>query len=514
VKELFSPSREVSGAGSEANQPGLSALREAVANYAEHQLPSRGKLRRDGIAGLNLALINVPDGLASGLLAGVNPINGLYASITGPFEGGMFSSTRLMVTITTSTASLSAGQVLAGIPSEARDHALFLTVLLVGVIQIVFGLLRLGRLVGFVSYSVMTGFITGIAVLTVLSQIPTVTGCGPTGGNKIIQTLDLLANLGRINLLTLALSVLTLILTVVLPRAWLGNPGILVAIAVPSVLVTLFHMSGVQVVQDIGNIPSGIPTPFLPSPSDLTFDVFTGALAVATIILVQGAGVSQSVPNPDGSRRSVSRDVMADDAANIASGVFQGLPVGGSLGASAINVASEVRTRWAAILAGVWVAVILVAVPGLISYVAMPALGALLIVAGARTIKTSDVLDSQEGRPAFLAVERHHIPGNTLAADPGRGRHRGGALGLAVSLRVVEQRISGRASGAARWTDRRAPAAEATVIRYRDRVRYLRPTLFRGRADVTAAATQPRGGAEPGGHSTAARPDRPRLHPD
>ena len=262
-----------------------------------------------------------------------------------------------------------------------------------------FGLLRLGRLVGFVSYSVMTGFIIGIAVLTVLSQIPTVTGCGPTGGNKIIQTLDLLANLGRINLLTLALSVLTLILTVVLPRAWLGNPGILVAIAVPSVLVTLFHMSGVQVVQDIGNIPSGIPTPFLPSPSDLTFDVFTGALAVATIILVQGAGVSQSVPNPDGSRRSVSRDVMADDAANIASGVFQGLPVGGSLGASAINVASEVRTRWAAILAGVWVAVILVAVPGLMSYVAMPTLGALLIVASARSNHRTC---SRSGMPAGL----------------------------------------------------------------------------------------------------------------
>jgi MFS superfamily sulfate permease-like transporter len=121
--------------------------------------------------------------------------------------------------------------------------------------------------------------------------------------------------------------------------------------------------------------------------SDLTVNLLTGSLAVAIIIVVQGAGVSQSVPNLDGTRRSTSRDFVAQGAANVASGFFRGLPVGGSLGTTALSVVSGARTRWAAIFAGLWMAAIVAIFPGLVSYIAMPALGALLMVASARTIK-------------------------------------------------------------------------------------------------------------------------------
>lgn len=85
------------------------------------------------------------------------------------------------------------------------------------------------------------------------------------------------------------------------------------------------------------------------------------------MILVQGAGVSQSVPNPDGSRRSTSRDFIAQGAANVASGLFRGLPVGGSLSATALNVIYGAQSRWAVILAGVFMALIVMAIPGLVS---------------------------------------------------------------------------------------------------------------------------------------------------
>jgi SulP family sulfate permease len=375
---------------SEINQPGLRRLREAVENQRK-QLRG-GRLRRNGIAGLSTALSQIPDGLAAGLLAGVNPIYGLYANMVGPLAGGIFSSTQRMVITTTSAASLAAGQALIGVPNEARDNALFLMVLVIGIFQIVFGLLRLGRLTRFVSYSVMTGFIIGIAVLTILSQLSTVTGYEPTGGNRVTQALSLIANLGQINLQALAIATLTLILAIVLPRTRLGNLGTLVAIALPSVLVLILGMRSVQVVQDVGSIPNGLPPLFVPSLSDLTPDVLTGALAVALIILVQGAGVSQSVPNPDGSRKSMSRDFMAQGAANLASGFFRGLPVGGSLSATALSVSAGSRSRWTVILTGFWIAVAVLVFPGLVSYVAMPALGALLIVASASTIKPMDVL--------------------------------------------------------------------------------------------------------------------------
>ena len=377
----------------EVNQPGLRELREAVANHLARQLPSRASIREDGIAGLNSAVSSVPDGMASGILVGVNPIYGLYACMIGPIAGGIFSSTRLMIIATTSAASLSAGQALGGLQGEARDNALFIMVVLIGAVQILLGLVRTGQLTRFVSYSVMTGFIIGIAVLTILSQLPTISGYEPTAGNnKVTQTINLLSNLDRLNLRSLAVAGITLGLAIVLPRTKLGNFGRLVAIIVPSVLVAIFGLNSVAAVRDVGEIPSGIPMPHLPSLSSLSLEVLTGAFAVAVIALVQGAGVSQSVPNPDGSRRSMSRDFIAQGVANAASGFFRGLPVGGSLSTTALTVISGARSRWAAIFAGLWMALLVVVFPRLVSYVVMPALGMLLILASVSTIKPVEAL--------------------------------------------------------------------------------------------------------------------------
>ncbi|HEU4594692.1 MAG TPA: SulP family inorganic anion transporter [Pyrinomonadaceae bacterium] len=389
----------------EVNQPGLRELREAVANHLRRRLPRPASLRDDGIAGLNSAVSSVPDGMASGILVGVNPIYGLYACMVGPITGGIFSSTRLMIIATTSAASLSAGQALGGLQAEARDSALFLMVVLIGALQILFGLLRTGQLTRFVSYSVMTGFIIGIAVLTILSQLPTVTGFEPTAGNnKVTQTFNLLSNLDSVKPWSLATAVATLALALTLPRTRLGNFGRLVAIIVPSVLAALLRLDSVAVVRDVGDIPSGVPVPHLPTFSAISFDVITGALAVAVVTLVQGAGVSQSVPNPDGSRRSMSRDFVAQGAANVASGFFRGLPVGGSLSTTALTVISGARTYWAALFAGLWMALLVIVFPGLVSYVAMPALGALLIIASVSTIKPSEALSIwNTGWPSRLA---------------------------------------------------------------------------------------------------------------
>lgn len=371
-------------------QPGLSEVREAVANRPE-VLPSGPTLRQDAIAGLNDTIASVPDGLANGLLAGVNPLYGLYASVAGPIAGGIFSSSKLMVITSTSAAALAAGQALRGLPPDARDNALFAMVILVGAFQVLFGLLRLGQLMRFVSYSVMTGLLVGIAILTALSQFPTVTGYEAVGDSTLARALNVVANLGQADLLTVALAALTLILAIILPQTRLDTYGTLAAIVFPSVFVALLGWESVETVRDVGEIPRGLPTPFVPSLPDFSPGVITGALAVALIVLVQGAGVSQSVPNPDGSRSSASRDFIGQGAANVASGFFRGLPVGGSLGTTAVNVLSGAQSRWSVIFAGLWMALILVVFPSLVSYVVMPALGALLILASISTIKPVEV---------------------------------------------------------------------------------------------------------------------------
>lgn len=372
----------------EARQPGLDALREAVAGAAR-RLHGPAEPRQDAAAGLSLAVANVPDGLANGLLVGVNPVLGLYATMMGPLVGGIFSSTQLMVVTTTAAASLTAGQALSAVPG-GRESALVLMVVLVGVIQIAAGLLGLGRLTRFVSFSVTTGFLTGVAALLVLSQLSTLTGVEGTGSNRIAQTIDLASRAGEFDGWSVGMGALALALAVVLPRTPVGSAGRLLAVAVPSLLILFAGLESVGTVDDVGEIPGGVPTPTLPS-LVLAFDLLTGALSVAVVILVQGSGVSQSVPNPGGGRSDPSRDFIAQGAANLASGLMRGLPVGGSVSTTALNVVSGGRTRWAAIFGGLWMAVIVIVVPDLVGHVAMPALAALLVLAGISSVKPTEI---------------------------------------------------------------------------------------------------------------------------
>src|SRR5262245_22974989 len=106
-------------------------------------------MMKDVVAALVLAVASVPDGLASAALAGVNPIYGLYTSMAAPIAGGLLTSTQLMQVATTSAAALAAGAAIANLSGEARDQALFLLVVMIGLFQVVFGFLRLGRLTRF-----------------------------------------------------------------------------------------------------------------------------------------------------------------------------------------------------------------------------------------------------------------------------------------------------------------------------------------------------------------------------
>jgi SulP family sulfate permease len=390
--------------GAELDQPGLRELREAVATRLRQGLPPRASIAEDGVAGLSVAVANVPDGMANGLLVGVSPIHGLYATMLGPFVGGIASSTQRMVITTTAAASLTASQSLVSIPPDTRPGALFVLVALTGAFLTAFGLLGLSRLTRFISYSVLTGFLAGISILLVLSQLPTIAGYAATGDNKVSQAVDVVTHPGALDPGTLAIAALTLVLAVLLPRTRLGASGRLVAIAVPSAIVALAGLESVQVVRSVGEITGSVPAPEVPQLLRFAPAVITGALSVALVVLVQGVGVSQSAPNPGGGRTSVRRDVVAQGVANIASALFRGLPVGGSLSATALGVIAGARTRWASIIAGLAMAAIVVGIPGLVSLVAMPSLGALLILAGLGGLRPDELRAvSRTGWPSLLA---------------------------------------------------------------------------------------------------------------
>src|SRR3954471_22278003 len=119
------PTDDASESWPAIEQPGLGELRDAVANHWWPKLPGFVALRRDGLAGLSSAVSNVPDGMANGVLVGVNPVYGLYATMMGPAIGGLLSGTQLMIITTTAAASLSTSQALRGLQGGERADALF-----------------------------------------------------------------------------------------------------------------------------------------------------------------------------------------------------------------------------------------------------------------------------------------------------------------------------------------------------------------------------------------------------
>ncbi|MGH8774696.1 MAG: SulP family inorganic anion transporter [Jiangellaceae bacterium] len=347
-------------------------------------------VREDATAGLPGAVSSVPDGMASAVLIGVNPVYGLYASFAGPVAGGLTSSTQLMVITTTTAAALAAGSALEGVAAADRPGALFLLTIISGGVVIVAGLLRLGRYTRFVSHSVMTGFLTGVSVNIVCGQLADFTGTTAEGASSLAKAVWVVTHPGEIQVASLLVGVAAMAIIVGLASTRWSTVSALVALVVPSVAVILAGADVLRV-EDVGDIPRGVPLPALPDLGAFSFELVAGALAVAVIVLVQDAGVSESAPNRDGTPSDANRDFVAQGVGNVAAGFFRGQPVGGSVGQTALNQTLGARTRWAAILSGIWVVVILVAFSGMVGKVAMPILSAVLIYAAVGSLRPAEV---------------------------------------------------------------------------------------------------------------------------
>ena len=329
--------------------------------------------------------------MAAGVLAGVNPVHGLYASIVGPVGGGLTSTTQLMVITTTGAAAFAAGLGGGVAPGEQRGEALVLLTVIAGGLMVVAGVVKLGRYTRFVSHSVMLGFLTGVSPNIVFGQLPDLVGSDVSGSPALAKAWHLLLDLGSIDPASLTTGGSAILILVVLGHTRLGAYSSLIALAIPTAAVIALGADTVQRVRDVGEIPQGLPMPALPHLSELSIDLVSGAFAVAALVLIQGAGVSESAPNPDGSRAEPNRDFLAQGVGNLLSGLFRGQPVGGSVGQTALSVAAGARGRWAAIFSGIWMAIILLVFSGIVGQVAMPTLAAVLIVAAIGSLRTGQV---------------------------------------------------------------------------------------------------------------------------
>jgi sulfate permease, SulP family len=360
-------------------------VKDAVTRARARPLPRVEK--SDLAAGLTSGIANIPDGMASAVLAGVNPVLGIYTVIVGTSVASLTISTQLMMFNTTSAMTLVAVDGLGSRTGSDRIEALIAVALVAGLVQIALGLLGLGMLTKFVPNSVMVGFLTGIASLVILGQLWDLTGYhNNLGGNKLEKTWRLFANLDQVDVWTTALGLGCLVTLVALSRGRLANFNLLIALALVTLVAWIFAPDSVVLVSSLGEIPRDLPSFDLPKFS-LVPSMLLAGIAVGIVGVLQAAGVAQGYPNPDGSETSDSRDFVGQGIANTVCSCFHAMAGGGSLSGTALFVRAGARTRIAGIIQAVVVVILVLVFSDLLGFIPMAALAALLIYAAALSIR-------------------------------------------------------------------------------------------------------------------------------
>jgi SulP family sulfate permease len=348
-------------------------------------------LRDDAQAGVVLGVQSVPDGLATGLLAGLSPLNGLYAYMVGTFAGAAVTSSAFMVVQGTGAMAM----IIADVPDlhgarVDQSSAVATLALLTGLVMLLAGLLKLGSLLRFVSNAVLVGFMNAVGVNIVLGQVANLTGYSASGANRIVRTINTILSPAQVDWPSIAIGVSTIALIVILERTRVGATGLVVAVIATSAAAALLGWSSVAMLHDLGVSLEGLPPLTLPSVA-LAPALLIPAASLAFVGLVQGAGISASYGTADGQRADASRDFIGQGVANVACAATGGMPVGGSASASAINTAAGARSRLAPMIAALVMAVVALVFGSAVGHLAMPALAGLLILVGFRTIKPADI---------------------------------------------------------------------------------------------------------------------------
>lgn len=341
---------------------------------------------KDVVSGFITGLFSIPEGMAYASIGNFSAPLGLWSGIVPTIIGSMFARTVLMVTTLTSAIALTSHSVLTSAGLKPSDVGAIATLtVLTGIVMLTLGLLKLGSVMSYVSTAVMTGFTTGIALQIVAGVIDDATGYSPPSHNTVGKFIDALTHIGQWQPLTVLVSAATvavwLLARLVKPLKALATLIALVVVSVPVALVGV----DVQLVSDIATVPRSLPPLTLPDISTIPV-LATGAVAVALVALAQAAGISAAVANPDGSRSDASKDFTAQGLANAAGGFFGALPTGGSLSRTGVGTSAGARTRWSGIFAGLWLALIVLAVGPLAGYIPMAVIGGLMIVIGGELV--------------------------------------------------------------------------------------------------------------------------------
>jgi sulfate permease, SulP family len=319
---------------------------------------SKSSPRADIIAGITLAGLLVPQGMAYAGIAGVRPEMGLYAASAGMFTYAIFGTSRqLAVTATSSSAAMLAALVA---PIAAGDSARY-TVLAsaaaaaAGLIFLAGGLLKLGSVSEFISKPVLKGFVFGLALTIMVKQGHKFMGISSGKGNFVHQAWHVITSLQEVNSWTLAVAATALVIMFLLEAFVPRVPSALVVLVLGTLAVPAFglHQRGVEVV---GTIHPGMPSLRWPSiGEDELADIFVGAIGIVLVLMAESLAAARIFAAKHKYEINPNQELCAIGAANVASGLVGGIIVGGGMSGTAANDANGARSQLSTITASLCV---------------------------------------------------------------------------------------------------------------------------------------------------------------
>ncbi|HPG14804.1 MAG TPA: SulP family inorganic anion transporter [Microthrixaceae bacterium] len=345
----------------------------------------RGWLRFDLVAGIVLAAILVPQGMAYAELAGLPPVNGLYTTIACLVAYAIFGPSRVLVLGPDSSVSplilaSITPLVVVGDPGSAIVLAGMLAVL-VGLIEIGLGVAKLGFVADLLSSEVRVGYMNGLAVTIIVGQLPKLFGFSTDADGFVDELKAFWNGLDQTNRTTLITGLAVLLVLLVLPRITTRIPAVLVAIVGVTVVSALLGLAD-EGVKTVGTLPQGFPTPSLPwtSASDAVA-LMVGAVGITMVSLTDTIATASSFAARRGDEVDANAEMIGVGASNIAAGFFQGFAVSVSSSRTAVADQSGARTQLTGLVGAGLVALLLLVFNGLLADLPQTALAAVVIVA-------------------------------------------------------------------------------------------------------------------------------------
>jgi SulP family sulfate permease len=359
------------------------------------------KARKDLLAGVTVAAISLPQGMAYALIAGVDPRFGLYSAIVVTLVASIFGSSSHLINGPTNAISLVVFSALAFFDPDARFdayQAMFLLGIMIGSIQILIAVFKLGDLTRYISESIVIGFMAGAGTLVGLTQLGNLTGIRDrgTGQQHVLYRIWLTLSGGHVNPRALGIGLGTVVLVVVLRKISrkyrLPQFDMLVALIFAAAVAAVFGWSkpaldGKTIVAVVGSVPRSLPLPHIPEIKFWWVKELSGsALAIAFLGLLEALAIAKSIANATRQTLDFNRQCMAEGLANLTGGFFQCLPGSGSLTRSAINFQAGAVSRFSGVLAAGTVALVVVALAPYARYIPKSALAGLLLVTAVRLV--------------------------------------------------------------------------------------------------------------------------------